>query len=274
MDVLIVGAGTMGRWVGDTVDGSITFADVDEAAARDAAEAVGGRTAPLDPAADDASYDVVCLAVPMTAIEDAVARHAPRAESAVVDVAGVMEPALAAMERHAPERERLSLHPLFAPDRAPGAVPFVRGAAGPRTDAVLADLEAAGNDLVETTADEHDGAMESVQAAAHASVLAFAIAADRVPSGFETPVYGDLRRLVERVTGGTPRVYADIQSEFDGAEAVAEAAARIAAADADEFESLLEEVGAEWTDGERAIEESTDSTPRASEEAGEPRERR
>ncbi|WP_226481402.1 prephenate dehydrogenase/arogenate dehydrogenase family protein [Natrinema amylolyticum] len=243
MDVLIVGAGSMGTWFGDAVDARVSFADLDRDAATAAANAVGGDVAALEA---ETTYDVVCLAVPMTHVTDAIADQAERAERAIVDVSGVMEPAIAAMARHAPDLERVSLHPLFAPERAPGSIAVVRDRSGPVTDELLAGLEARGNALLETTAAEHDEAMESVQSAAHAAVLSFALAAESVPSGFETPIYRGLRRLAEQVTGGTPRVYADIQATFDGADAVADAAAEIAAADADELESLYREAAAGW----------------------------
>ena len=253
MDVLIVGAGTMGRWFGDVVDGSVAFADVDEDAATRAAEHAGGRVASIEASTDEESFDVVCIAVPMNHVAETIATQAGRADGAIVDVTGVMRPALEAMATHAPERERLSLHPLFAPDRAPGSIAVVRAAGGPLTDAVLAALEGAGNDLVETTAAEHDAAMESVQAAAHASVLAFALAADRVPEGFETPIYAQLRGLAERMSAGNPRVYADIQAEFAGADTVAAAADRVAEAGPEEIESLVQEAAADW----RPAEDST-----------------
>ncbi|SER66844.1 prephenate dehydrogenase/arogenate dehydrogenase family protein [Natrinema salaciae] len=246
MDVLIVGAGAMGTWFGGAVDGRVAFADVDRDAAAAAADAVGGAVADLE---GGATYDVVCLAVPMTHVTDAIADQADRAERAIVDVSGVMEPALEAMERHAPTAERASLHPLFAPERAPGTIAVVRDRAGPTTDDLLAGLETRGNALLETTAGEHDEAMETVQAATHAAVLSFALAAESVPDGFETPIYEELRRLARQVTGGTPRVYADIQATFDGADAVADAAAEIAAADTDGLESLYREAAANWHGG-------------------------
>ncbi|GAB3665392.1 prephenate dehydrogenase [Halopiger thermotolerans] len=252
MDVLIVGAGSMGTWFGRAVDAAVAFADVDPDAAAAAADAVdGAEVAPIGLEGDgdntaDGGYDVVCLAVPMAYVTDAIATHADRAERAVVDVSGVMAPALEAMAEHAPDLERASLHPLFAPERAPGSIAVVRDADGPTIDALLAGLEARGNDLFETTAGEHDEAMETVQAATHAAVLAFALAAEPVPEGFETPIYEGLARLAEQVTEGTPRVYADIQTAFDGADAVSAAAAEIAAADADEFESLYREAAATW----------------------------
>ncbi|WP_226040716.1 prephenate dehydrogenase/arogenate dehydrogenase family protein [Natrinema sp. DC36] len=243
MDVLIVGAGSMGTWFGDAIDARVTFADLDRDAAATAAEAVGGDVTDLE---GETTFDVVCLAVPMTHVTDAIADQADRAERAVVDVSGVMEPAIAAMERHAQELERVSLHPLFAPERAPGSIAVVRARSGPVTDELLAALEERGNELLETTAAEHDEAMETVQAATHAAVFSFALAAESVPEGFETPIYEDLRRLARQVTAGTPRVYADIQDTFDGADAVADAADEIAAAGPEELEALYREAAANW----------------------------
>ena len=243
MDVLVVGAGDVGRWFGDAVDATVAFADIDEEAAATAAETVGGRAVPLE---GDERFDAVCLAVPMTHVEAAIAEHASRAREAVLDVSGVMAPPLAAMAAHAPGRERVSLHPLFAPERAPGSIAVVEDAPGPVSAALLEALETRGNELVETTAAEHDEAMASVQAAAHAAILSFALAAEPVPPGFETPVYERLVELVELVAGGTPRVYADIQEAFDGADAVADAAHRLADADADGFESLYREAATRW----------------------------
>ncbi|WP_049925180.1 prephenate dehydrogenase/arogenate dehydrogenase family protein [Halopiger goleimassiliensis] len=243
MDVLIVGAGAMGTWFGHAIDADVAFADVDPEAATAAADAVDGAVADLE---GDDSYAVVCLAVPMRHVAAAVADHAHRAERALIDVSGVMTPPLEAMAEHAPECERVSLHPLFAPERAPGVVAVVRDDPGPTTDAVLDGLTERGNELRETTAAEHDEAMETVQAATHAAALAFALAVEPAPEGFETPVYDRLRTVVEQLTEGTPRVYADIQETFDGAAAVADAAADIAAADPDELEALYRDAATRW----------------------------
>ncbi|WP_254862190.1 prephenate dehydrogenase/arogenate dehydrogenase family protein [Halovivax gelatinilyticus] len=255
MEVCIVGAGAMGRWLAETLDADLAIADVDETRARETAAAVGGRTVPLEPDGD--TYDAVCLAVPMGEVEAAIATQAVRVDGAIVDVAGVMEPVLTAMDEYAPAVEHCSLHPLFAPERAPGSIAVVTRSAGPATRAILADLETAENELVETTPAEHDGAMERVQAAAHAAVLAFAAAAEPVPEAFETPLYEGLREQVERIGAGTPRVYADVQDRFDGADAVAEAAGRIAEADHDELVSLIEDATATWVDDRRETSRSS-----------------
>lgn len=235
MDVLIVGAGAMGGWLGDLLADRPTFTDLDSSRAERTAAAVGGETI-----APDASgtFDLVCIAVPMTATRQAITAHGDRATKAIIDITGAMAPALAAMREVTPDRQRASFHPLFAPDNAPGNIATVVDNAGPVVARVIEQFEAAGNAIIETTAGEHDKAMESIQAAAHAAVLAYGLAVDDVPAGFETPVSQSLDALVERVTGGNPGIYADIQTTFPGAERVADAAQRIAAADHEEFQEL------------------------------------
>jgi len=241
MDLLVVGAGEMGRWIARTVDRPVAVADVDPAVAeRVAATLDGVRAVPAD---TTETFDVVCLAVPISAVEAAVERYAPRAERAMCDVSGVMAGPIEAMRAALPDRERVSLHPLFAAANAPGNVAVVADAPGPATDAVRADLRAAGNHPFETTAAEHDAAMETVQAGAHTAVLAYALAAAEVREEFATPVSATMDDLVETVTGGTPRVYREIQETFDGAERVAAAARRIAEADGEAFDALYREAG-------------------------------
>lgn len=249
MNALVVGAGEMGRWFADVIadgtsePGTVAFADADPETAgeatRDVSTTAETRTVPLS---IEERFDVVCIAVPIPAAEEAIATHAERAERAIVDVTGSAEGPVAAMREHAPDRERLSLHPLFARANAPGNVAVVADETGPVTDEIRAALAAHGNDCFETTAEEHDRAMETVQARAHTAVLAFGLAAEEVPDGFETPVSAALDDIVEQVTGGDPRVYADVQSTFEGAADVAEAANELATADPERFAQLYREV--------------------------------
>ena len=241
MELLVVGAGAVGRWFAGAVDAEPAFADVDPEAAEAAARTVGGRAVPLD---GEATFDAVAVAVPLPDAPDAIATHAGRAEAAVVDLAGAMAEPTAAMAAHAPERERLSLHPLFAPENAPGRIAAVAAAGGPVTAALREDLQAAGNELVDTTPEAHDRAMETVQAKAHAALLAFALSADEVDPALGTPIFERLVEVAAMVTGGEPRVYADIQGAFDGAGEVAEAARRLADADREAFEDLFRDAGA------------------------------
>ncbi len=203
----------------------------------------------------------------MPAASAAVAEYAPRAERALVDVTGAMAAPLAAMREHAPDLERLSLHPLFAPERAPGRVAAVPDAPGDRTAAVRAALEGAGNRVFETTAAAHDRAMETVQATAHAAVLAFALAAEPVPAAFATPVFDALVEAAAAVTGGDARVYADVQETFDGAEAVADAARRVADADREAFDRLYREAGGPFAEA-ASLDDPADDGVAADDEAG------
>jgi prephenate dehydrogenase len=247
MKTLVVGAGAMGQWFAGALLASadrpveVAFVDADPATAHTAASALDARTVSED---TDERFDLVCVAVPIPATAEAIATYAPLADAAVVDLAGVMAGPLAAMADHAPACERASLHPLFAPANAPGNVALVDDAVGPTIQAVRETLERRGNAVFETTAAEHDAAMETVQASAHTAVLAFALAAEAVPEQFQTPISATLFDLAEQVTDGDPRVYADIQDTFSGARAVAAAAERIAEADHDGFEALYREAAA------------------------------
>lgn len=243
MKTLVVGAGEMGRWAARTlrpVADRVALADTNPQAAMDAAEAVvDGRVVPLD---TDESFDCVLLAVPIPAVADAVAEYADNVtEGAIVDVSGVMTTPLKAMAAYAHD-EYASFHPLFAPPRAPGRIAYVPGEAGSVVETVRSRFAETGNEVFETTAAEHDAAMESVQVGAHTAVLAYALAAGDVDERFHTPVSEPLAELAETVTAGEPRVYADIREAFEGADAVADAARALADADRGRFAALFEEV--------------------------------
>ncbi len=246
MTLCIVGAGEMGRWLAGTVDADLAVADTDAAAAREAADAYDAETVPLSDGVPESGrrFDVVCLAVPMPVVAEAVADWAPYTDEGMVDLSGVMAPAVEAMREHLPDCERASLHPLFAPARAPGNVALVADEVGPALESLLADLEAAGNDVFETTSEEHDEAMCTVQAKTHAAVLAWALAGDEVREEFHTPISGGLADLATTVTEGDAHVYDDIQQAFDGAEEIVAAAERVAEAEDESFADLYAEAGA------------------------------
>jgi len=246
MDILVVGAGAMGQWMGQALrkdsphQPDIAFTDTDETAAERAADAVGGRSVATDTAE---TFDGVCIAVPIPAARAAIAEYADQTARAMFDVTGTMTGPLEAMREHTPECERVSLHPLFAPANEPGNVPVVADEAGTVTDAVREALSARGNDLFETTAAEHDEAMKTVQTRTHAAVLSYALAAESVDERFHTPISSELDALAKQVTDGDPHVYSDIQAAFDGAADVAAAAQKLADADPDTFEELYRSAG-------------------------------
>lgn len=246
MDVLVVGAGDMGRWFARVLTESadqpvaLAFADADDAAAREAAAEFDATTVASP---EDTRHDLVCIAVPIPAAGDAIARWARAAREAIVDVTGTMAAPVAAMGEHAPDLERLSLHPLFAPANEPGNVAIVADADGPMSGTVRDALAGRGNDLYETTPAEHDEAMRTVQARTHAAILAFGLAAEDAPAELQTPVSARLSDLLAQVTDGEARVYADIQAAFEGAGDVADAARDLAEADGEDFANLYEDAG-------------------------------
>jgi len=243
MQLLVVGAGEMGRWFArHSGADAVAFADRDPGVARAAADESGTDAAAVSLDADD-RYDAVCLAVPMSAVPDAVAEHAHRARDAVVDVSGEMRDSVAALREHADGRQRASFHPLFSAANAPGNVPVVVDRDGPAVSAIREALTAAGNDVFETTPAEHDRAMETVQAKAHTAVLAYALAGDEVDPRFHTALSEPLAELVEQAVGNTPAVYAEIQARFEGGDAVADAARRLADADREAFVDCYEDAG-------------------------------
>jgi len=82
--------------------------------------------------------------------------------------------------------------------------------------------------------------METVQAGAHTAVLAYALAADSVREEFATPISSKLEAIATTVTEGDAGVYSEIQSTFEGAKDVAEAAQQITDADAETFAELYQ----------------------------------
>jgi prephenate dehydrogenase len=245
MTLCVVGAGEMGQWVADTVDVNVAFADTDAATARDAADAFDGEVVPLSDGTPESGreFETVCLAVPMPVVADAVVDWAPYADDAMFDVSGVMAPAVDALREHLPEQERASLHPLFARERAPGNVALVADEIGPTLEPIISAIRAAGNEVFETTPAEHDDAMSTVQAKTHTAVLAWALASDEVREEFHTPVSEGLADLAATVAEGDAHVYDDIQQQFAGAKAVAEAAERVVDAEAAAFAELYDEAG-------------------------------
>jgi prephenate dehydrogenase len=244
MQLLVVGAGEMGRWFArHSGADAVAFADRDPDAAREAASALGTDAASAVDLDADASFDVVCVAVPMSATPEVIADHADSATEAVVDVSGEMRDSVAALRTHAEGRERASFHPLFSAANAPGNVPVVIDRGGPAIDRIRESLSSAGNDVFETTVEAHDRAMETVQSRAHTAVLAYALAAEEVDPRFHTSLSGPLAELVEQLTGNTPEVYAEIQARFEGSASVAEAAALLDDADGEAFVELYEAAG-------------------------------
>lgn len=161
--------------------------------------------------------------VVVNCLPDSIAeRWAPQLASSMgegallVDTLSVKSPYLAAL---APGRfECLSLNPLFAPDLgfAGRAVLAVRVRGGEQSARFLGLVESWGARVIELEQSEHDAAMAVMQAAVHASVLAFGLLLERLPPRLRdgragTPPFQTMLMLLARVAGNDPGVYWDIQ---------------------------------------------------------------
>jgi prephenate dehydrogenase len=123
--------------------------------------------------------------------------------------------------------EACGLNPMFAPALgfAGNAVAATRVAGGPRTEWLLGAIRRAGARVVELSAAEHDRITAVLQAATHASVLAFGRVV--VEHGADPGALVDLAppphltmlALLARMSGGNPEVYWDIQAANPGAPA-------------------------------------------------------
>lgn len=240
MRCIVVGAGGMGRWFAAVTGGWLdpVFVDIDQPTARRVAQAFDAQSRGPQ---ELESAPIVCTAVPLSETPAALETYVQYADRAVIDLSGAMSEPLEIMRKHGDNLERINLHALFAPEHSPGRVAAVVENTASTWPTLREHLEGDGNEVFETTAETHDRAMETVQASAHTAVLAYALASERVPPEFHTPISADLESLATRVLSGPPVVYRDIQTTFAGAERVAEAASRLAGADPQRFERLYEQ---------------------------------
>jgi 4-amino-4-deoxyprephenate dehydrogenase len=190
---------------------------------------------------------VLCLpeAAALKAIDRLLSELAPGA--LLVDTLSVKTPVADRINRD--DVEVLSLNPLFAPDLGFRGqnVAAVEIRPGPRSRALVAQLEGAGATVVTVTADEHDRRAALAQVAPHAALLAYGrclVAADH-DRAFSTPPQRALLALLARVVTQDPEVYRRIQVDNPHARearaALAGALQQVGAATADpaSFEALF-----------------------------------
>jgi prephenate dehydrogenase len=200
---------------------------VDPAAAADPGGAVARHTgdlvSPDQPTRElIASADVLVLAVPepvAVAALPAIARSLPPG-ALLVDTLSVKALIADEVLRRLPCNPALSLNPMFAP--ALGFAGRVVAASILRDGARIAELldliRGAGAEVVTVTAQEHDRITAVTQAATHAAVLAFGLAAAELGVDIDTlrklapPPHQTLLALLARIASGAPEVYWDIQA--------------------------------------------------------------
>lgn len=245
MRTLIVGAGTMGAWFGELIGewASVAYTDLDSDRAHRTADSQNVEAVRLDNVTEN---DIITFAVPLHATVSAIEDFGHLASRAIIDLSGSMAEPLQAMRSLDTDCELLCLHPLFAPENAPGNVPMVTENSGPIEDRITELLQDHGNTPFQTTAAEHDAAMQVVQAQVHLVILAYADAAKPVSSKFHTPISRQLTALTRSVLDGDSRVYADIQAQFAGAEDIATSASYLASANTDQFKETYSRLASKW----------------------------
>lgn len=248
-DCILVGAGSVGLLFHCLLTGhvrSMTLVDQAVPAGIAAHERISADVAaPLSPALRRAlaAADLVVCALPEAALLSFLrtAVSLLRPDALLVDTASVKSALPDAWAGARPGLSIVSLNPMFAPTLDPAGRPVIAVSAGSgsRDEALLELLRDRGMVIV-TVRDpaEHDQLSATAQSAAHASVLAFGMAA--VASGFSVdqvlavappPCFTQLM-LLARMTTLAPEVYSDLQVSNPAA-SVARAALAAAIAEID-----------------------------------------
>ena len=206
--VLVGGAGAVGGMFAKLLTASGIAVDVVD-------PSVDGRTvADVDPSA----ADMVMLAVPERVALAALpgVSAAMRPDALLVDTLSV-KGRIAAI---APDRQMVSLNPMFAPSLGMAGRPVAAVVLGdgPAARELLAHVETWGGRVVRTDADTHDKLTAAAQVLTHAAVLGFghALAAMNLDitqlSAIAPPPHTTMLALLARITSGTPEVYWDVQA--------------------------------------------------------------
>src|SRR5512139_200516 len=158
----IVGMGRFGRLMARYLSADFRVRAHDPSVAEEEIRAVGAEPASLESVA---AAEVLVLAVPISAMQDMLARTAPHLVPGglLIDVCSVKELPLAWMRKAVPDSvELIGTHPMFGPDSAAESLQGrkvvlcpVRVAAA-RLARVRDYLASRGLQVIETTAEEHD----------------------------------------------------------------------------------------------------------------------
>jgi prephenate dehydrogenase len=160
----------------------------------------------------------------MDRLDDVASVVAPsmRPGSLLMDLSSLKKKPLEAMLRHAPPGvEVIGSHPLFGPagDQRGRTIVLVPTERSELWLTVIRDVfREAGLEVLEATAEEHDGTMAVVQALTHFMYVALGRAMEKAhvdlgrASAFRTPVYGVTKEMLGRVLSQSPELYALIQS--------------------------------------------------------------
>jgi prephenate dehydrogenase len=171
--------------------------------------------------AEVARADALMLCLPEEALDRALGRLIGTLSpgALLVDTTSVKTPYARAIAAHPADCEVLSLNPMFAPEVgfASQDVAAVRIRPGPRSSLFEGWIAAWGGRVVPLSAEEHDRQAGMCQVAAHAAILAYGLALDRLgydpDRAITTPPQRILLGLVARVAARDPDVYWHIQRD-------------------------------------------------------------
>lgn len=174
-----------------------------------------------------ADADIVLISVPMDVTERVIERVGPELDtgSLLMDVTSVKKAPVAMMERCTHEGvEVLGTHPLFGPyTKSLRGMPviFVPVRKGPLYEQIYKVFEQNGAKIEFLTADAHDEIMAVIQGLPHFILLSFGVTLKNldfdieVARKFMVPMYSALMDFVGRLLHQDPRLYTQIQTNFE-----------------------------------------------------------
>lgn len=211
----IVGMGRFGRLMARYLAADFRVRAHDPSVAEEEIRAVGAEPASLESVA---AAEVLVLAVPISAMQDVLARTAPHLVPGglLIDVCSVKELPLAWMRKAVPDSvELIGTHPMFGPDSAAESLQGrkvvlcpVRVAAA-RLARVRDYLASRGLQVIETTAEEHDRQIAVSLALTHVIGRALGRMGAR-PQEIDTEGYKRLLRILEVVEHDTWQLFEDM----------------------------------------------------------------
>ncbi|MGW4378919.1 prephenate dehydrogenase dimerization domain-containing protein [Kitasatospora sp. NPDC004531] len=243
-------------------------------------------------AAEVAGADLVLLAVPEPVALDAVpAVTGLLPERALLADTLSVKTRMASAVRGFPDRQAVSLNPMFAPALGMRGRPVISVTLrqGPLVESLLGMVEAFGGRVVRMDAVRHDRLAAVSQALTHATVLAFGHALHALDADIDDliavapPPHATLLAVLARIASGAPEVYWDVQAGNPMTPDVHEALAggveqlrkTVRGGDEAEFERLLGDVRGVLGEQRQALQDAcaqlfASAAPASAEESARP----
>ncbi len=221
MNIAIVGAGDMGRWLATIFKetGGVTISDISAKKAEKVASELGVKSKSAAEAVRDA--DLVLVAIPISKTPEAVKSFAGVAKrgALLADVASVKTEVVKAMRSIRAEVELVSLHPLFGPGAASVKgkdIVVIPVRAGNRYRYLKRTLKMMGARITEMDANEHDRIMAISQCMTHFVLISYLNAIKSIKwmkqaEKLSTPMFSSFINLAKAILAGNPELYGELQ---------------------------------------------------------------